>query len=372
MFRGSGNINLADNLSSVLAEGVKTQKSIQYQNIFQNLPLPALVLNLKNQVIICNQEFERFTGYRFKEIMGHDLIEIIIPVDAREPAKFIFSKLLLGEKVRDKQLIRVKDGSIVEVIINGLSLLQNENQIGVLVILNQLFVTENYFSKDFERVKRLTEISQLVGAIGHELRNPLCIIKNSAYLVEKRLRGNSSEENRKFLAIIRREAEIGNKIIANLLHFIRKREPQKQWVDPMKPINEILMRYPLPENISLDLKNSSQGIQILIDPDQIEVVILNLIINAVHAMPAGGKLEISLNSDDNRFVYRVADSGCGISEKEMKSVFQPFFTSRRNGIGLGLTISKQLVEANQGKISLQSKVGTGTSFDIEFSNPMPI
>ena len=120
------------------------------------------------------------------------------------------------------------------------------------------------------------------------------------------------------------------------------------------------------------MKSNSQGIQILVDPDQLEVVILNLMTNAVHAMPTGGKLEISLNLDDNRFFYRVADSGCGIPEEELTRIFQPFFTTHRNGIGLGLSISKQLVEANQGNISVQSKVGTGTSFNIEFSNPMPM
>jgi PAS domain S-box-containing protein len=372
LFRGSGNISLADNLSAILAEGVKTQKPIQYQDIFQNLPIPALALNLQNQVIVCNEEFERFSGYNLKEIIGQDLIDIIVPHDALKSAKFLFSKLLLGEKVKDKQLIKIKDGSVCEVIISGMPLLQKEDQVGVLIILNRLFSAENDFSQDFERLKRLNEISQLVGAIGHELRNPLCIIKNSAYLVEKHLRGSDSEENKKYLAIIRREAEIGNKIIANLLHFIRKREPQREWTDPMKPIKEIIMRYPLPENITLDLKSNSQGIKILVDPDQLEVVILNLITNAVHAMPTGGKLEISLNVADNRFIYRFADTGCGISEEELNRIFQPFFTTHRNGIGLGLTISKQLVEANQGKISVQSKVGAGTSFNIEFSNPMPV
>lgn len=371
MFRGSENISSVDNLTCTLTESLKTLKSVQYQNLFQNLPTPALVLDLRNQVVVCNEEFEQFSGYRFKEIIGHDLIEVIIPHDALEPAKFLFGKLLLGEKVRDKQLIKIKDGSVLEVIINGVPLLQKEDQVGVLVIMNRLFPAENDFSMDFERLKRLTEISQLVGAIGHELRNPLCIIKNSAYLVDKRLRGNESEENRKYLAIIRREAEMGNKIIANLLHFIRKREPQKQWIDPMRPIKEILMRYPLPENVTLDLNNNCQGIQISIDPDQIEVVLLNLITNAVHAMPTGGKLEISLNMENNLFAYRIADSGCGIPEDEMSMVFKPFFSNRRNGIGLGLTITKQLVEANQGKISIQSKVGCGTSFDIEFSNLMP-
>jgi PAS domain S-box-containing protein len=370
LFRGSGNINLADNLSAILAEGVKTQKPIQYQDIFQNLPIPALALNLRNQVIVCNEEFERFSGYNLKEIIGQDLIDIVIPHDAIKSAKFLFSKLLLGEKVKDKQLIKIKDGSVCEVVVNGIPLLQKEDQVGVLIILNRLFTAENDFSQDFERLKRLNEISQLVGAIGHELRNPLCIIKNSAYLVEKQLKGNDCEENKKYLAIIRREAEIGNKIIANLLHFIRKREPQREWIDPMKPIKEIMMRYPLPMNITLNLKNNSQGIQILVDPDQLEVVILNLITNAVHAMPTGGKIEISLNVNDNRFVYQVADTGCGIPSEELSRIFQPFFTSHRNGIGLGLTICKQLVEANQGKISVQSKEGIGTSFNIEFACPM--
>jgi PAS domain S-box-containing protein len=372
LFRGSVGIKSIENSTVVLTEDSKNLEAIPYPVLFQNLPMASVLLDLRNQVVIGNEDFEKFSGYRIKEIVGNDLIEILIPQDAIESAKFLFGRLLLGEKVRDKQIVRIKDGSVREVEINGVPILHREDQIGELIIIDEAFSARNDFSKEFERLKRLTEISQLIGGIGHELRNPFCIIKNSAYLVEKRLKGKDNDEVRKYLSIIRREAEIGNKIIANLLHFIRKREPQIQWIDPMKPIKEVLSRYPLPENVTLELNNNSQGFQILVDPDQIEVVLLNLITNAVQAMPSGGKLGVSLDSDDSHFTYQISDSGCGIPEDAIDMVFKPFFTNRRSGIGLGLAITKQLVEANQGKISIQSKVGIGTSFSIEFSNPMPV
>lgn len=369
MIRGSSRVSPIKNLACNDWDGLIDLKSIRYQTLFQNLPIPTLVLSLRNQILFCNNEFELFSGYRLKEVIGNDLLDIMIPLDALQPAKFLFGRLLLGEKVYDKQLIKIKDGSEVEVWIKGTPILQKEEQVGVLIIFEQIFSPENNFYRDFEQIKKLSEINQLLGALGHELRNPLCIIKNAAYLVEKRIIGSENEDSRKYLKIIRREAEMGNKIIANLLHFIRTKEPQRQWIDPLRPVKEVLIRYPLPENITLDLKSNNQPIRILVDPDQIEIVLLNLITNAVQAMATGGKLRITLKSDDSRFIYQISDTGRGIPTEEMKKIFQPFFTTRRNGIGLGLAITKQLVEANQGKISAQSEVGSGTTFSIEFANP---
>ncbi|MEO0093317.1 MAG: ATP-binding protein [candidate division WOR-3 bacterium] len=361
MFRGQLKINSIENLT----EDLRVLKSVHYQNLFQTLPIATVVLDLKNEVVICNEAFERFSGFRLPEIIGNDLIDVLIPIEALESAKFLFGRLLLGEKVKEKQLVKISDGSVFEAEIDGAPILQNGEQVGLLVCIMPI-VPENELVKDFERFKRLTEISQLIGAIGHELRNPLCIIKNSAYLVEKKLK---EADIRKYLAIIRREAETSNKIIANLLHFIRQREPQKQWIDPAKPVKEVLMRYPLPENIELEWNEQNPGARILVDPDQIEIVLLNLITNAVAAMASGGKLKISLTSDDNRFLYQIADTGCGIAPNDLTKIFQPLFSTKRNGIGLGLSITKQLVEANQGKISVQSEVGVGTIVTLEFPNP---
>ena len=369
MFREPSSYYSNATLSNVIHKDVTNLKSIPYQALFHSLPTAAVLLDLRNQVVVCNQIFERLSGYLLREVIGNDLTEFLIPHDALEPAKFLFGRLLLGEKVRDKQIIKFRDGTVQEVEIHGMPVLHKDEQIGVIILFDEEKYLKKYeFSKEYERLKQLAELSQLVGGIAHELRNPLCIIKNSAYLIDKRLSDTENEENKKFLSIIRREAEIANKIIINLLHFIRTRKPQKQWTDPVRPIKEVLMRYPLPENISLIMDATNKGIQILVDPDQLEVILLNLITNAVQAMPSGGKLRIKLNSDGNRFNYQISDSGCGISEEKMNVIFKPFYSGQRNGIGLGLAITKQLVEANQGKISMQSEVGIGTSFNIEFIN----
>ena len=373
MFRDPTRFDSIDTLSVNIPHDIRGSKSLPYYAIFQSLPTAALLLDLRNQVIICNTVFEQLTGYSYKEIIGNDLIEFFIPNDAAEPAKFLFGRLLLGEKVRDKQIVKFKNGKVREVEINGTPVFHKEEQMGVVILVDdEQFTTKQEFSKEYERLKQLAELSQLVGGIGHELRNPLCIIKNSAFLLERRMNRDESGDTKKFLAIIRREAEMANKIIINMLHFIRTRKPKKEWIDPVKPIDEVLQRYPLPENITLDFNKNSNGFQVLVDPDHIEVVLLNLITNAVQAMPSGGNLKIRLSSDGGRFIYRIGDSGCGIPDDKMNVVFKPFFSSQRNGIGLGLAISKQLIEANHGKISIQSELGIGTVCSIEFTNKRQI
>ncbi len=369
MYRDPTKFDSIDTLSINIPHDILGSKTLPYSAIFYSLPTAALLLDLRNQVIICNPVFEQLTGYSQKEIIGNDLIEFFIPNDASEPAKFLFGRLLLGDKVRDKQIVKFKNGKVHEVEINGTPVFHKEEQMGVLLFVDdEQFTTKQEFTKEYERLKQLAELSQLVGGIGHELRNPLCIIKNSAFLLERRMNPDESDETRKFLAIIRREAEMANKIIINMLHFIRTRKPKRQWIDPVKPINEVLQRFPLPENITLNFNRNTNGFRVLVDPDHIEVVLLNLITNAVQAMPSGGTLKINLISKGCHFIYRIVDTGCGISDDKIDQVFKPFFSSQRNGIGLGLAITKQLIEANHGKISIQSEVGVGTMFNIEFTN----
>ncbi len=222
------------------------------------------------------------------------------------------------------------------------------------------------------RSEKLAAVGQLAGVVGHELRNPLAAVRNAAYFLSEKAKKiealQQDEKIKQFLAIILREVDSSSRIINDLLDFARWRKPEKKEIFLDEMVKECLSILEKPENITvkIDLPHD-QGI-ISGDPQQIRQVLLNLIKNGLEAMPEGGTLNISLNqSSDNGIVYsvlKIQDQGTGIPDDLKNKIFEPLFTTKLKGTGLGLPVVKQNVEANQGKLKLESEPGKGTTFTV--------
>ena len=212
------------------------------------------------------------------------------------------------------------------------------------------------------RTERLATIGQLGASVGHELRNPLSIIKNSTYYLSMKLRA-PDEKIRRHLKIMEMEIARSSKIINDLLSFAQDKKPtllQKTQINTI--VRGALSRTPVPENVVV-VTDLGEGLPLLTgDPNQIEQVFINMISNAVQAMPNGGKLEIATKAETRFIVIELKDTGAGIPEENMRMLFEPLFTTKVRGIGLGLTVSKQLIEAHEGTIEVESEAGKGTNF----------
>ncbi len=222
------------------------------------------------------------------------------------------------------------------------------------------------------RAERLAAIGQLGASIGHELRNPLGIIKNSTYYLNMKL-GQASEKVKKHLGIIEKEVTRSNKIITDLMDFARVRRPALRKTDVNLLVREAVSRSKVPENVKV-ITHLKKGLSpLMADPGQIEQVFINMISNADQAMTSsnsvetrnGGRLEISTRAEDGFIVTEFKDDGCGISEENLGKLFEPLFTTKTKGIGLGLAISTAIVEAHEGRIEVESELGKGTTFTIK-------
>jgi signal transduction histidine kinase len=221
--------------------------------------------------------------------------------------------------------------------------------------------------------ERLASIGQLAASMAHELRNPLGVIKNVSYYLNMAL-GKSDEKIKKHLGILDIELAASDKIITDLLDFSRGKPPVLEKSDLNSIINTAISRLDLPENIEMETKLGKNLPPLMADKEQLERVFFNIILNAVQAMPKGGELKIitwhspqyldSANSKqvDESIVVNVSDTGVGITEEERAMIFEPLFTTKAKGIGLGLVLSKQILEMHRGSIDVQSKVGKGTTF----------
>ncbi len=232
-------------------------------------------------------------------------------------------------------------------------------------------------TKDLEQVQeklirseRLAAVGELASGVGHELRNPLNVIRNCAYLLNMALTDKSDEEAIKTLKVLDKQIDIANKIVTDLLDFTRIKPPSQARVDLNYLIKESLSYITVPEYVTVKANLNGHSPPLSTDGEQISRVFTNIILNAIQAMsgPAPvkpGELGIDVGSDDNFAWIRFKDSGCGISEENMKKIFEPLFTTKPKGIGLGLAISKRLVEQNGGKIEVASQVGEGATFTVK-------
>ncbi len=213
--------------------------------------------------------------------------------------------------------------------------------------------------------EKLATLGQLAGSVGHELRNPLGVINNSVYILKTSL----PPENAKaleYIDLITSQIQRSNKIISDLLNYARDPIVEKTRTKLQKLIPALLDRYPPPESISIETFLDDDLPDVNIDPQQIEQVIDNILNNAYQAMPEGGKVVISSKKARGAVSISIADHGPGMSARDKQKIFTPLFTTKARGIGLGLAVAKKFIDANNGRIDVQSKLGQGSTFTISF------
>jgi PAS domain S-box-containing protein len=219
--------------------------------------------------------------------------------------------------------------------------------------------------EELVRQEKLAVLGQLAGGVGHELRNPLGAIKNAAYFINMAL-DEPEPDVKESLEILERELAKSERIITSLLDFARAKPPSRRKIDVEDIVHEALSRVVMPENVKVVSQLDETLLEILADPDQLDLVFGNIILNAIQAMPEGGQLTIKSEEHKPDWVtVSFADTGVGIPEENLGKLFEPLFTTKAKGIGLGLAITKTMVEAHGGTIEAESTVGEGTTFTVK-------
>jgi PAS domain S-box-containing protein len=214
------------------------------------------------------------------------------------------------------------------------------------------------------RQEKLAVLGKLSGGIGHELRNPLGAIKNAVYFLKMALE-NPNPDIEETLSILDTEVMTSELIISSLLDFARPKPPTRQKVKISELIDSSLSRVRVPSNVDVVIKHLKNPPLLLADPIQLSRVFINLGRNAVQAMPDGGKLTISTKIDQGWMTIGITDTGIGMTEDVLSKLFEPLYTTKAKGIGLGLPISKSFVEAHGGTIEVKSKEGIGSTFAVK-------
>ncbi|MEQ8188054.1 MAG: PAS domain S-box protein [Candidatus Eremiobacterota bacterium] len=212
------------------------------------------------------------------------------------------------------------------------------------------------------RHEKLSLLGKMAGTVGHEIKNPLGVISNAVYFLKITL-SSGDEKTKEYLDIINSEVAKVNKIISDLKNFSRlKTVSDRKEIELSSFISNMLERHVT----SGKIKINTEPVYITVDPVHMEQMLLNLITNAFDAIGDGGEVTISVFLQNNYTYLSVIDTGCGISEEKKKKIFEPLFTTKAKGMGLGLPVTKELVEVNGGTITVESTEGKGSTFTLIF------
>lgn len=266
-------------------------------------------------------------------------------------------------------------GGEIEVVVKGGRRLSLATHISQLVeadgkVLGAVLTIEDQtelkiLTEQLIRADRLAALGELVAGLAHEIRNPLAIIKGSLQVHAQT--APPDDEAQELSKIINQEIDRLDTVIKALLDFGRPSPPQMKAVDVAKVVDEtatLTRKYALQHGVDVAASVDEGLPDIMADADQIKQVLVNLISNAVQAIPHGGTVRIEARRDGETVSLTVADDGIGIGRDDLAHVFDPFHTNREGGTGLGLTIVHRIVDEHGGRIGVESRLDEGTTFTV--------
>jgi signal transduction histidine kinase len=211
--------------------------------------------------------------------------------------------------------------------------------------------------------ERLAAVGELAAMVGHDLRNPLSGIVGATYYLKMKLHSKIDEKEKEMLELIEKNVEYSNKIVNDLLDYSRDMRPELTETRLNTIMKETLLMVKIPNNVRV-ADSTRSNLKVKIDVEKMKRVFVNIIKNAIDAMPKGGELTIKSRKTGNKFEVIFADTGVGMSKNVLKKIWSPLFTTKAKGMGLGLAICKRIVESHGGEIFVRSEVDEGTTFVI--------
>ena len=314
-----------------------------------------------------NRKSEEIFGKKKEEVLNKDCQEVL---NLNINGKCLLKECLLEKKNITQEIILEEKGLKKKILDLNTSFLADESGeiTGVVVVIRD--VTEiNDLNEEVARHKRLAALGKLSAGIAHEIRNPLSSIRGLAQFVYNSF--SKTDERKEDLNAIIQEVDRLNKLVVQVLDFAKLKKPNLTRFslnDLIRKIIELFKLETKDKQIEFSLELSPDISKIQADEDQVRQILMNVIINAIQAIPKKGEIKIktekTLLKGESAIKLIIEDSGIGIPEKDFTQIFDPFFSTKDKGSGLGLSIVYKLIEAHQGEIKVESKEAKGTKFVI--------
>lgn len=362
-------LDVIDNHTQSLEKTVNERTKDLYENqqklrsILLASPDAIVATDLNGNITECNAKMSELFGVDREMLIGASTLDYFDNTQRELLEKSIsdWSEIVYIKRFETILKKRNNETFPAEVSINRL-LDENEKLVGYVAIARDLSERKELEQRLFKS-ERLAAIGELAGMVGHDLRNPLTAIKNAHYYINKKC-AECRKKSKQMLDIIDNSIEHSNKIINDLLEYSRELYLERTRTSPKALLQEALSLINVPTNVNLH--DYTTDVKLFADKPKLVRVFVNMIKNALDAMPQGGTLEITSKKKNGNVEIAFTDTGTGIPEDVMPKLFTPLLTTKAKGMGFGLAISKRLVEAHGGKISVDSIKGKGTTFTVTF------
>ena len=374
-------VGIVHDLSAELEEAERREGIRRHMSLIVESSQDAIVsMTLDGIVTSWNGAAERMYGYPADEMIGQSL-QRVIPADRRMEEAAILEQVRVGKTVEHYETKRLtRDGGEIDVSLSISPLRDGAGDVvGASKIARDVGAAKRAEARIIElqaelmHMTRLTSMGQLSSALAHELNQPLAATLN--YLnAAKRLTVSGGANLTEVIEKAARQVERAGQIIRRLRDFVEKRETARGLEDVNALVKDAIvlgMVGTAPAGVKLDTRLAADPAQVLVDRVQIQQVLINLMRNAVEAMQESRvrRLDIATETRDGRVTVSVADTGAGVPAEIADKLFEPFVSGKSNGMGVGLAISRSIVEAHGGRLWLTPNPGGGAVF--QFTLPFP-
>jgi len=345
----------------------QNQEMVILQSAVENTNEAFVTIDENHTVLFFNKAAEEIFGYSRKQVIGRDLNVIMSPScsqNHREAVTRYVKTRIPGRIGHETEMLASRRNGDTFPASISFSVTEVNGRLFFSGIVRDMTETQG-LREQIMRSERMAALGQLVAEITHEIKNPLMLIGGFAQQLSRVI---DDEKNLKKVNIIADEVKRLERLLADLREFYLPKTIASEKVDIKELLQEVfsLVKEDCKEkNIQTELNIDKTGILVTGDRGRLKQVFLNLFKNSMEAMEHGGILSIETSLSGGQVAITVTDEGCGIPEQDKGKIFSPFFTTKSHGTGLGLCISKRIIEEHaDGSLSMKSKEGKGTSFKI--------
>jgi PAS domain S-box-containing protein len=369
--------NEARRLSEELADAnaelgrnlIEKEKVKSYlKNILEDLPSGVLVISHQGYLTIINPIVCRLLSFDAKDIQLNESFQLVpFPLELKQVIQMALKESPQYVEDYEIQLLPQTPGSAAITLAITTSPLcsQTSQEDGVIINIKDISRLKELEAKN-QRAQRFQAMGEMAVQLAHEIRNPLGSIELFASLIRQEV--SQGEDLSKWAAQVVTGVKFLNTIVTNMLAFSRGGDPQFAKINLLELIHSTLgFMEPVFQQREVQIICPAQDpeAEIDADPDMLRQMLMNLLMNAMQAMPARGKLTFRLSSPTcSTLCLEVEDTGIGVAAENLERIFDPFFTTNERGTGLGLALFHQIVKKHRGQVEVWSQLGEGTCFSI--------
>jgi len=333
------------------------------ENILDSIDVGILVCDVNNNLVMVNKYAQRLLPLNYAE--G---VKLVSAIGDERIAEFFRENLLNRERVMDREIDIVYKDLRRLLSVNVLPLVQDRRITGSLIYIDDITEKRNGEVR-LRRAENLASLTTLAAGLAHEIKNPLGSISIHLQLLQKTLAkiNCTNDKTDKYFNVIKEEVDRLNRIVVDFLFAVHPMSIELREGDINKLISKMMefVTVEMEQSKILCLLELDEKVpKIKMDERLLNQAMLNLVKNAQSAMPKGGVLTIATNYADNEIRISICDTGMGISKENLAKIFEPYFTTKETGTGLGLTQVYKIIREHHGEITVNSAPDTGTEFKI--------